>query len=61
MFIVQAYQDEDERGSLSDVVVLELFAESESEAVKRAKKLITRHHYRVSGVIEKELPCYHQV
>lgn len=54
VFVVQAYEQKDEMGRLIDSVTLELYAKSENEAIKRAKDIIKRPHYRVSGVIEKE-------
>jgi hypothetical protein len=54
IFITQAYDSKNEMGQLQDVVTLELFAKTEKEAVKKAKKIIKRPFYRVSGVIEKD-------
>ncbi len=53
IFIVQSYDSKNEMGQLQDVVVLELYAKDEKEAIKKAKKIIKRPFYRVSGVIEK--------
>lgn len=53
IFIVQAYTSKNEMGQLQDVVALELYAKDEKEALERAKDIITRDWYRVSGVIEK--------
>jgi hypothetical protein len=54
IFICQAYESKNEMGQLQDVVTLELFAKDEKEAIKKAKKIIKRPFYRVSGVIEKD-------
>jgi hypothetical protein len=54
IFITQAYDSKNEMGQLQDVVTLELFAKTEKEAIKKAKKIIKRPFYRVSGVIEKD-------
>lgn len=53
IFVVQAYANQDDRGGLSDVVVCEVFADSEQKAIEKAKKYINRDHYRVSSIIEK--------
>lgn len=53
IFIVQAYQREDQPNHLEDVCVLELIAENPDQAIDKAKKIIVKNHYRVSGVIEK--------
>jgi hypothetical protein len=53
IFITQAYESKNEMGNLEDVVTLELIAKSEKEAIKKAKTIIKRPFYRVSGVIEK--------
>jgi len=52
IFIIQGYELQSPDGSLSDVCTLEVFAENEKEALIRAKKLVTKKFYRVSGVIE---------
>ncbi len=54
VFVIQAYESKNEMAQLQDVVVLELYAKDEKEAIKKAKKIIKRPFYRVSGVIEKD-------
>ena len=54
VFIVQGYELQSDTGGLSDVVTLELFADTEKEAIDRAKKLITKKFYRIAGVVEKQ-------
>jgi hypothetical protein len=54
VFVVQGYESKNELGQLQDMVVLELFCDSEAEAIKRAEKLVKKSFYRVSGVIQKE-------
>jgi hypothetical protein len=54
IFIVQAYESKNEMSQLQDVVTLELFAKNEKEVIGKAKKIIKRPFYRISGVIEKE-------
>jgi hypothetical protein len=56
VFVVQAFRKRMEDGRLQDSVGLELIAKTGDEAVKRAKKIIIRKHYRIGGVIEK----YHE-
>lgn len=54
VFIIQGYDSRNEIGQLQNVVTLELFAKSEKEAIDKAKKIIKRPFYRISGVIEKD-------
>jgi hypothetical protein len=53
VFIIQGYEQKNENGSLNDVTTYELYAKDEKEALKKAKKLIKKSFYRISGVIEK--------
>lgn len=52
VFIVQGYKEKvgDE---LRDIVVVEVFAKSEKEAIKKASNYIKKDNYRVSNIIEK--------
>jgi hypothetical protein len=52
IWIVQCYEREMDNNFL-DIVVCEVYAKNEEEALKRAGKLIKRKHYRVQRVIEK--------
>jgi len=54
VFIVQAHQGEMPNTQLSDVCTVELMCETGEEALKRAKKLINKKHYRISHIIEKD-------
>ena len=50
--VVQAHDGETPQGQLLNVTSLELMEADPDVAIKRAKKLIKRKHYRVSQVIE---------
>ena len=52
LYVVQAYQQMTEMGQLMDSTQIETFAESESEAIKKAKKYIKKNHYRISTIME---------
>lgn len=54
IFVVQAFSEKTATGSLEDVVILELFAKNENEAIEKAKTYIKRDGYRVSSIIEKD-------
>lgn len=54
IFIIQAHEGETENMQLLNVCTLELFANNEAEAIKRAKKIIKKKFYRISQIIEKE-------
>lgn len=54
IFVVQAYQEELPNMQVTDVCTLELFAENENQAIKRAKGLINKNFYRITQVFEKE-------
>lgn len=56
IFIIQAYQGEDPTGNISDVVTIELIDETPEKAIARAKQLIKKKFYRVSSIIEHEIP-----
>ena len=53
IWIIQAYESKTDTGQILDTVTLELFAENEKEAIKKAKKLVKKNFYRLSAVIEK--------
>lgn len=53
VFIIQGYESKLENGSLTDVVVYEIFAKNEKEAIQKAKKYLKKSFYRVSHIIEK--------
>lgn len=54
VFIIQAYESKTADGTLLDNVVLELIDITPRLAIEKAKKIIKKNNYRVSGVIEKE-------
>lgn len=54
IFIVQGYEIRDPNLNLGDVCTIEIYAKSESEAIKKAKKYINKKFYRVSNIIEKD-------
>jgi len=53
IFIIQGYEQKMEDGRLIDVVVFEVYAKSEKEAINKAKKYLKKPFYRVSSIIEK--------
>lgn len=53
IWVIQAYESRQDTGEIQDVVMLELYAKSEAEAIKKAKGLVKKKFYRLSGVIEK--------
>jgi len=52
IFVIQAYESQTDTGQIMDTVILELFASSEKEAIKKAKKMVEKKFYRLSRVIE---------
>jgi hypothetical protein len=52
VIVVQAHDGETPQGQLLNVTTIELMEDDPDRAVKRAKKLIKRKHYRVSQIIE---------
>ena len=54
IFIIQAYNGETPDMKLIDVCTVEIYCKTSDEALKKAKKLIIKNHYRVSHIIEKE-------
>lgn len=53
IWIIQAYESMSEQGQIFDTVTLQIYGNSEEEAIKRAKKLVKKKFYRLSEVIEK--------
>ena len=53
VYVVQGFQSKDVSGSLYDSCTIEVFANSEEEALTKAKTLIKKEFYRISGAIEK--------
>jgi len=54
VFVIQAYVERSDSGSLNDVCSLELIDETAEKALERARQLIDKPFYRVSQIIEKE-------
>jgi len=54
IFIVQAHEGETQDMRLIDGCSIELYCKTSSEALKRAKKLIKKKHYRIAQIIEKK-------
>ncbi len=56
IFFVQAYNSVNSvTNQFEDYCELEVLAETEKSAIAKAKKYISKVHYRVSRVIEKEI------
>jgi hypothetical protein len=53
IFVIQGYEQKMEDGRLLDVVVFEVYAKNEKEAINKAKKYLKKPFYRVSTIIEK--------
>ena len=53
-YIVQAYSDIADGGQLKNVTTVDIFADSEEQAIKRAKQLVKKEHYRVSQIVEHD-------
>jgi len=54
IFVIQGYDIFDQTtGAMKDVTTYELYANSASEAIKRAESLCKKKGYRIQGVIEK--------
>ena len=54
LYVVQGYKSMKYNGDLSDVTSIRVYAENETEALAKAKKLITKEHYRIGEVVEME-------
>lgn len=52
VIVVQAHEGETPQGQLLNVTTLELMEDDPKVALKRAKKLVKKKHYRISQVIE---------
>lgn len=53
VWVIQAYFEKRDDGTLIDSVLLEIIAENEKEAMKQAKNYIKKPFYRLAQVIEK--------
>lgn len=55
VFIIQSYDEYDKVADIMhNMVMLEVIAINEKEAMARAKKLINKNGYRLSKIIEKQ-------
>lgn len=54
LYIVQGYKKMNYKGELQDVVPIKVFAKTENEALTKAKKLVSKPHYRIGEVVEFE-------
>jgi len=55
VFVVQGYERKLDDGTLVDTVVFEVLANTEKNAINKAKKIIKKPFYRISHVYEKEI------
>ena len=54
VFIVQGYEERSQVDqTLTDVCQIEVYADTEEEAIEKAKSYVKKAKYRVSNVIEK--------
>lgn len=53
VFIVQGYEAKVDNGQLLDSCEIQLIDETAENALKRAKELLPKSHYRISMIIEK--------
>ena len=59
-YIIYAYQEKNLNGSYVDYCELKLIANSEEEALKKAKELVTKNEYAIKDVIEGVKPSDNQ-
>ena len=50
-YLVNGFMQEDKDGRLLDVSDIDVFAETEQEALVQAQKLVEKKHYRVASVV----------
>ena len=50
-YIVNGFANLEQDGNLSDYVSIEVFANTEKEALVKAQKLVSKKNYRISSVI----------
>lgn len=55
VWIIQCFREETKEGHLTDIVTVEVIADNETQAMKKAKKLVKRPIYRISQIVEQEL------
>lgn len=54
IFIVQGFEQMNPDGGLIDVTTIEVYAQNEKEAIKKARGYISKKFFRVSSIIEKK-------
>ena len=54
LYLIQGYKEMNYKGELMDVANVKVKAETEQEALEKAKKLVDKPHYRVGEVVEVE-------
>ncbi len=50
-YIVQGFEIYEKDGGLGDVCTIDVFANSEKEAMEEARSLIKKKHYRIQSVV----------
>ena len=53
IYIVQGFETKLAEGNLVDIATIEVYANTEEEALERARQYVKKSYYRVSHVIEK--------
>jgi len=57
IFVIQAYEELDKNTqTVKDLCTLDIIEDTADEAIARAKQLIKKKFYRISSIIEKEMP-----
>lgn len=52
LYVVQGFESMKYNGDLKDVTSMRIVANSEQEALDKAKKMVTKRHYRIGEVQE---------
>lgn len=55
-YIIYAFQEKNLNGDFVDYCELKIIANSEKEAIKKAKDLVTKNEYTVKDILEIEKP-----
>jgi hypothetical protein len=53
-YIIRAFESKDLEGRFLDSVEMELVADSEKEALEKAKKMVTRTEYKIENIVVVE-------
>lgn len=56
IFIIQAFEEKTSDGTLKDSTTVEVIEKNAHAALKKAASLIKKREYRVSNIIEHEVP-----